>query len=79
MSLHDFIGIMVLQYESTIIDDNTTSKSYKKFVKKFAKENNVKICGDAYDTYGTEWTTSGFTFNSEEDELIFRLKYSVNR
>lgn len=75
MPLYVFIDIMVLQYEETI-SGNNTSKSYKEFVKKFAKENNIKIQGNADNT---EWTTLGFTFNSEEDEIIFRLKYGVNR
>jgi hypothetical protein len=54
------------------MDEQDTEKAYGGFVQHFAKQNNMKIYGELS---GGIWCTKGYAFHSEEDELIFKLKY----
>lgn len=52
-----------------------TEHSYIAFIHKFGDENNMTVLGG--ETIFGDWKTTGLEFESEEDWLIFRLKYSV--
>lgn len=53
------------------------STDYANFVQVFAEENGLIVEGYVTDVAG--WTTSSIAFKSKEDELIFWLKYNVER
>lgn len=72
----DITNILLDQYYIYIYTPNSsnTNEDYIKFIKQFEIENNIKIKGNT-NTANGGWLTTGYEFNTTEDELIFILKY----
>lgn len=66
----DLANVLVDAFDKTGLED--TDENYSAFVQKFAAENEMQIFGIRI---AEGWRTTGFDFNSKEDELVFKLKY----
>jgi hypothetical protein len=69
----DMKSILVNEFDNSGIENNVLN--YYQFIIDFSKKHNVLVLGTFIDqTIG--WNTTGYRFDTPEDEVMFILKYN---
>ena len=74
-STYQLVDILIVEFSKSVERNGTIHNNeagYAKFVQEFAKENGMTITGEF--NRGA-WNTRSHKFNTEEDAVIFKLKY----
>jgi hypothetical protein len=82
---YKLVNVMVDEFDKTRPPDYTAqtewwhrrTDEYAQFVQLFAEENGLTVEGYMSESAG--WCTTSIVFKSKDDELIFLLKYKVEK